>query len=92
MGSFNTPVIKFGHDVYDRKESSVWNKYNKLDERRKESDEWGGGSDLRKMSMDYGAVVTQDEVVYDDWVEGNTGGEKCYPLTLGGTKLPKGHT
>jgi hypothetical protein len=81
-------MVKAGQN---RRESSAWNyQHNKLDERRKESDDWG--SDMRKQSMDYGNIVSLDEIIYDDWVEGTQGGEKCYPLFLGGTKLPKGFT
>jgi len=40
--------------------------------------------------MDYGNVVTLDEIVYDEHVEGKVGGVKCFPLFMGGTKLPKG--
>ncbi len=42
--------------------------------------------------MDYGNLVTLDEIVYDEWVEGSSGGETCFPLFMGGTKLPKGQT
>jgi len=73
-----------------RKESIVYNKYNKSEERRRESDDWGSG--LRKQSIHYGNIITFEEIVYDDIVEANHGGEKCFPLFLGGTKLPKGHT
>ncbi len=42
-GSFHTPMVK---NSENRRESSVWGQYNNLEERRKESDDWG--SDLRK--------------------------------------------
>jgi hypothetical protein len=76
----------------ERRESSVWQAYNTLDERRKESesDEWG--SDLRKQSADFGNMVSYDEIIYDVPDETNAAGEKCFPLFVGGTKLPKGHT
>jgi hypothetical protein len=88
-GSFHTPMVKNGNK--NRRESSAWAAYNKLEERRKESesDDW---SDLRKQSMDYGNLVAFDEIVYDEHDEPKANGEKCYPMFMGGTKLPKGHT
>jgi hypothetical protein len=88
-GSFHTPMVKAGQN---RRESSAWQAYNKLEERRRESESDGWGSDLRKQSVDYGAVASYDEIIYDEALEATAAGEKCYPLFLGGTKLPKGHT
>jgi len=42
-GSFHTPMVK---SAINRRESSAWHAYNKLEERRKESDDWG--ADFRK--------------------------------------------
>jgi hypothetical protein len=45
-GSFHTPMVKNSNK--NRRESAAWQVYNRLDDRRKESDDWGSAADLRK--------------------------------------------